>query len=779
MELPTLVVTNGVLLPEGRMKIPIRSKTNLAMLDRFIVNKTGTGKSLIVVVYRIEKEKKVFETGTIALVEQVVCWRYSNHVQYTLHLLGVSRTKIEQFSLPISKISQLHPIENKVDEKERKLLIQLAESHKENLEVDDMDISFTLKKLLNEEQLGSISDFCVATLPDIQFSSLLEYLSTLDVAKRVNMAIDWLQEQQKSSKDMAFIRDKVNLDTLVAKGGARKTHSSSQLKNPIEVLEAKLKSAGIPSNAKERVMLEFERLKGTSTQSSEYHVLTTYLEFISQLPWNKKSKDSGDMRKARKLLDESHDGMPKVKERVMEYLAVRKINDEVSGPILCFSGPPGIGKTSIAKAIANSLGRKFERISLGGIRDESDIRGHRRTYVGAMAGRIIQALSHAGTRNPVILLDEIDKLYAGVNGSPSAALLEVLDPEQNGTFNDHYLNLPFNLSDVMFIATSNDSSKIEGPLADRLEIIEMSGYSTAEKVRIGENHIVPRQTLIHGICPDHLVITREALTKIIEDYTRESGVRALERNIAAVCRRSALLLAEALNTDSETDCLTDLDLPIIVDSAKCREILGKEKLSKYEFYQQVMSRFELGTCFGMAYTTFGGEVLLIEAKNYCGKGEILMTGKLGSVIQESVKVARSWIRANAAKYDISNLYEDDIHIHFPAGAVEKDGPSAGCAIVSALFSLASNRKVRCDTAITGEISLSGHVLPIGGVKEKVLGAHRAGIRRVVLPEENRSDTDDINEAVKDEMEFVFVSRIAEVIEQMIEPNEFVQILSKL
>ncbi|XGW14226.1 hypothetical protein V3C99_000504 [Haemonchus contortus] len=470
--------------------------------------------------------------------------------------------------------------------------------------------------------------------------------------------------------------------------------------------------------------------------------------------------------------------MEDVKKRVLEYLAVRKLSESVTGPILCFAGPPGIGKTSIAKAIAQSLGRNFERISLGGIRDESDIRGHRRTYVAAMCGRIIQALKHAGSNNPLILLDEVDKLFSGLHGSPSAALLEVLDPEQNNSFTDHYLNLPFDLSKVLFIATANDLSKIEGPLADRLEIIEMTGYSTNEKIEIAEHHLIPRQLLQHGICPDHLRIQRDALRIMVEDYTRESGVRQLERMIAATCRFVALRIAEATKDENDFDSMISSELPIVVSAENCRKILGKERFTAVDLVEQ-MGKFRLGTCFGMAWTPFGGELMVIEANRCSGKGKIMMTGKLGDVLRESVDVARTWIRANATRLHADNLDDADLHVHLPSGAVGKDGPSAGCALVAALFSLASNRLVRSDTAVTGEISLTGHVLPVGGIKEKVLGAHRSGIRRVVLPTANRNDVDHIEKSIKDEMDIQFTSDIDDLLQKIMEKETVSNILSKL
>ncbi|EYB82394.1 hypothetical protein Y032_0361g3484 [Ancylostoma ceylanicum] len=768
MELPVLLLTNGVLLPNAKLKVPVKSKTNLATLDRFIVNKGIPGKSLVLVAYRVEKEKKVFETGTVALVEQVVCWSYNNFVQYTIHLVGVSRAKIEKFAIPISTVQQLYAIEGEISAELRKEFLNRVRELSLSLSFDRIEDSFTLKKFLNEDRMEDLADYCVSLVNDVPYPSLLNYLATLEIPKRVKLANDWLKDHLKTISTIGS-RDVRIEQPYLPRGVRQIPHKPA--KNNIDELESKLQNAGLPDNVKDRVWAEFERLKGMGPNSSEQHVLTSYLELVASLPWNKSTPESIDIKKARELLDASHSGMEDVKKRVLEFLAI-------TGPILCFAGPPGIGKTSIAKAIAQSLGRNFERISLGGIRDESDIRGHRRTYVAAMCGRIIQAMKHAGSNNPLILLDEVDKLFSGLHGSPSAALLEVLDPEQNNSFTDHYLNLPFDLSNVLFIATANDLSKIEGPLADRMEIIEMTGYSTNEKIEIAERHLIPRQLLQHGICPDHLRIQTDALRVMVEDYTRESGVRQLERAIAATCRFVALRIAESVRDENEVDSMMNTELPIIVTAHKCREILGKERFSSLDLVEQ-MGKFRIGTCFGLAWTPFGGELMVIEANRCAGKGKTVMTGKLGDVLRESVDVARTWIRANAVRLSADNLEGSDIHVHLPSGAVGKDGPSAGCALVAALFSLASGRLVRADTAVTGEISLTGHILPVGGIKEKVLGAHRAGLRRVILPLANQTDVEHIDKAIKEEMDILFSSDIDDLLQKIMESDNTVNVLSKL
>ncbi|KAK6744779.1 hypothetical protein RB195_011478 [Necator americanus] len=774
MELPVLLLTNGVLLPNAKLKVPVKSKTNLATLDRFVLNKGLPGKSLILVAYRMEKEKKVFETGTVALVEQVVCWSYNNFVQYTIHLVGVSRAKIEKFAIPVSTVQQLYAIEGEISSKLRKEFVDRVKQLSISLSFDRIEDSFTIKKFLNEDRMEDLTDFCVSLMNDVSYPSLLEYLATLEIPARVKLANNWLKDHLKSIPTIGS--NDVRIEQTYLPRSRRIPQKTT--KNSTDELESKLQNAGLPDSVKDRVWADFERLKGTGQNNSEQHVLTSYLELVASLPWSKSTPESIDIKKARELLDASHSGMDNVKKRVLEFLAVRKLSNSVTGPILCFAGPPGIGKTSIAKAIAQSLGRNFERISLGGIRDESDIRGHRRTYVAAMCGRIIQALKHAGSNNPLILLDEVDKLYSGIHGSPSAALLEVLDPEQNNSFTDHYLNLPFDLSNVLFIATANDLSKIEGPLADRMEIIEMTGYSTNEKIEIAQRHLIPRQLLQHGICPDHLRIQTDALRVMIEDYTRESGVRQLERAIAATCRFVALRIAEGARDENDVDTMMSTELQLIVSAERCREILGKERFSSLNLVEQ-MGKFRIGTCFGLAWTPFGGELMVIETNSCAGKGKVVMTGKLGDVLRESVDVARTWIRANAARLNADTLERSDIHVHLPSGAVGKDGPSAGCALVAALFSLASGRLVRADTAVTGEISLTGHILPVGGIKEKVLGAHRAGLRRVILPLANQRDVDQVDKTIKADMDIQFSSDIDDLLQKIMERDNTVNVLSKL
>jgi ATP-dependent Lon protease len=471
----------------------------------------------------------------------------------------------------------------------------------------------------------------------------------------------------------------------------------------------------------------------------------TYLDTLLALPWSKLDDESIDIARARGILDADHYGLEKIKKRIVEYLAVRKLNPEGRSPILCFVGPPGVGKTSLGQSIARSLGLKFQRASLGGTHDEAEIRGHRRTYIGALPGNIVQALRKAGTRNPVLMLDEIDKLGRGIQGDPSSALLEVLDPEQNATFRDNYLGVPFDLSKVLFIATANQLDTIPGPLRDRMEIIELTGYTEEEKVEIARRYLVRRQLEANGLKPEQASITDGALKRIARDYTREAGCRNLEREIGAVLRNVAVRIAEGKVESAR------------IDEAEVREILGAPR-----FEDEVAMRVSVpGVATGLAWTPVGGDILFIEATRIPGKGALILTGQLGDVMKESAQAAMSLVKSQseALGLDPALFEKSDIHVHVPAGAIPKDGPSAGVAMYTALVSLLTGRTVSRDVAMTGEISLRGLVLPVGGIKEKTVAAHRAGIRTVLLPARNRKDLEDIPESVRGELEFVWLERV--------------------
>jgi ATP-dependent Lon protease len=524
----------------------------------------------------------------------------------------------------------------------------------------------------------------------------------------------------------------------------------TEIQEEIKAYQDKLAKIKAPAEVREELDKQIVRLAQMHPESAETAVVRTYLDWMFSLPWNKSTVDNLDLRKAKKILDEDHYGLNKVKERILEYLAVRSLSKKIKGPILCFVGPPGVGKTSLGRSIARALGREFIRISLGGVRDEAEIRGHRRTYVGAMPGRIIQGIRRAGSNNPVFMMDEVDKIGADFRGDPSSALLEVLDPEQNYSFRDHYLGVPFDLSRVMFITTANLLDPIQPAFRDRMEIIELPGYTEEEKLQIALQHLVPKQIKEHALDKKSIVFTEGAIKKTIELYTREAGVRNLEREIASVCRKVARKVAEGKKKLYR------------ITSRNVETYLGPPRI----FKDQLLTKDQVGVATGVAWTATGGEILFVEVTKMKGKGNLSLTGSLGDVMKESAQAALSYARAHAEDFGIDpNFFaEHDFHIHIPEGAIPKDGPSAGITIATAFVSVCTEMKVRRDVAMTGEITLRGNVLPIGGVKEKVLAAQRAGVRKMILPAPNRKDLIDIPPKIRKEMEFLFVDEIKEVFE---------------
>jgi len=525
----------------------------------------------------------------------------------------------------------------------------------------------------------------------------------------------------------------------------------------IEEYREKIEEIKMPDDVREKALKEVERLERMSDHSAEATVIRNYLDWLLALPWSKETKEKVDIKRARDILNRDHYGLYDVKERILEFIAIRKLTNKTKGPILCLLGPPGVGKTSIARSIAESLNRKFIRMSLGGVQDEAELRGHRRTYVGAMPGRVISLIRRAGTKNPVFLFDEIDKLSTGFRGDPASALLEILDPEQNKEFTDHYLDVPFDLSKVLFITTANSTSTIPAPLLDRMEVIRLSGYTEEEKVKIAINHLIPKQIKEHGLNEKNLRISENAVRKIINEYTREAGVRELERNIANMCRKVAKNVVE---TKKKSIRINRDDIP---------KYLGKEKyLSDMEVREN-----QVGVATGLAWTPFGGETLSIEVSCMKGTGKLQLTGKLGEVMKESAMAGISYIRANSDKLSIdSNFYKKmDIHVHVPEGAIPKDGPSAGITMATAAISALTEIPVNKDVAMTGEITLRGRVLPVGGIKEKVLAANRIGIKKVILPYENNRDLQDIPDKIKRKMEFILVKNMDEVLEHALMKEE--------
>jgi ATP-dependent Lon protease len=521
-----------------------------------------------------------------------------------------------------------------------------------------------------------------------------------------------------------------------------------------EMMRERLAEADLPEDVRKEAERELKRMEKLPAAAPDYHVIRTYLEYVLELPWKKSTEDKLNLTEARRILDEDHYGLEDIKERILEFLAVIKLKPEAKSPILCFVGPPGVGKTSLGRSIARALGREFERMSLGGMRDEAELRGHRRTYIGAMPGRIIQSLRRAGVNNPVMMLDEIDKLGNDYRGDPAAALLEILDPQQNNSFRDHYLDLPFDLSKVFFIATANQLGPIPAPLRDRMEVIRLAGYSDQEKLHIARQYLVPRQIQENGLNDEQFTITDAALQLIAARYTREAGVRQMERTIGSIVRKAALKIAQ--NEAQKVN----------VDAPDIKEYLGAPKFYPEEARKELPS----GVATGMAWTEMGGEVLFIEATLLPGGSGLTITGQLGEVMQESARAARSFLWSHATEFGIDpEMFKGyGVHLHVPAGAIPKDGPSAGVTITSALASLYTGRRVRPDTAMTGEITLSGLVFPVGGIKEKVMSAHRAGIRRIILPSRNEGDLEDIPEDVRKELEIIPVSRIGEVVDAALE-----------
>jgi ATP-dependent Lon protease len=606
---------------------------------------------------------------------------------------------------------------------------------------------------------GQLSDVIISNL-DVQVDEKQDVLETFDLKTRLRKVLQFLSRQHEVLK----VREKINSQVQEEMGRNQREYVlRQQLKaikeelgeidetgGDLDDFREKVLAAKMPPETEKVAIKQLERLKVMQPSSAEYTVTRTYLEWLVELPWSVSTEDKLDIQAARDILNSDHYDLEKVKKRILEYLAVRKLKSDKKGPILCLVGPPGVGKTSLGRSIARSLGRKFIRISLGGVRDEAEIRGHRRTYVGSLPGRLIQGMKKAGSNNPVFMLDEIDKLGHDFRGDPAAALLEVLDPEQNHTFSDHYLEVPFDLSKVMFVATANIMDPIPPALRDRLEVLELPGYTREEKLNISKQFLIPKQLEEHGLSKEKVVFEDAALAEIIDSYTREAGVRNLEREAANVIRAIAVLVAEGKSESLEQ-----------VTAARIGDLLGPSK-----YISEVAERTaEPGVATGLAWTPVGGDILFIESTKMNGKGQLVLTGQLGDVMKESAQAALSFIRARARWLGLEEnfLEKIDIHVHIPAGAIPKDGPSAGVTMFVSMASLLTNKPIRSDVAMTGEITLRGLVLPVGGIKEKFLAAHRAGIKRVILPERNRKDVIDIPEQPRNEIEILYVKRMDELL----------------
>ncbi|NFT90962.1 endopeptidase La [Clostridium botulinum] len=705
------------------------------------------------------EREDIYDIGTLCKIKQIL--KMSDN---TIRVLveGVKRGKIVEYVADdneyIEGSIELIEQEIEVNEELEAYIKLLDEDFIDLLKLSDdnyVDIIRSTEPLDDPSGFVDIIASYSVTADDVK----QEVLETIDIKKRIELVLtrvkietEILKIQNKLSKKVKKHIDEEQKQFYLReqlKAIQEELGMDDEEKKEINKYETLLNKTKLPKQVKEKAQYELSRLKSTSSSSSEGNLIKSYLDWVFNIPWNKQTKENIDIIKAREVLDNEHYGLEDVKDRIIEYLAVKQISKNSKGPILCLVGPPGVGKTSIAKSIAHSTNRKYSRISLGGMKDEAEIRGHRKTYVGAIPGRVAYALKDAKTMNPLVLFDEIDKISSSYKGEPSDALLEVLDSEQNKTFRDNYLELDMDLSKVMFIATANSLETIPRALLDRMEIIEVSGYTYEEKFNIAKNHLIPKVFDEIGIKYDKVEFKEDAINEIIEGYTRESGVRGLERNLNSIIRKA---LAEMLSENI---------LNITIDKNKVEKLLGKRK---YEF-EKIDKEDKIGVVTGMAWTAYGGDTLPVEVMAMKGSGKLELTGKLGDVMKESAKAAYSYVRANADKFKIEeNFYKNkDIHIHAPEGAVPKDGPSAGVTMVTALVSALSGKKVKHNIAMTGEVTLTGRVLPIGGLKEKSLAAFRAGIDTIIIPKENEKDIEKIPNSIKNKLNIIPVSQVNEVL----------------
>lgn len=713
-------------------------------------------------------EDDFYHTGVICKIKQIIKLP-GNAVRTVVE--GISRAKIKElefengyYKATVEEIVY----ENYNDDIETKALIRnVLDAFEEYINIGNRVSGEILVTLSEMENIDKLMDTICANIY-LKSSQKQELLEEFDIKLRLELLLKTLLEELeilKLEKNIALkVKKQVNKvqkDYYLKeqmRAIQKELGEDDDIDTEVEKFRESLRKLKATKEIKEKIEKEINKFSKLSSMSPDSSISRNYLETIFSLPWNKESREKIDLKIAEDILNENHYGMEKVKERIVEYLAVRKLSNSLKSPIICLVGPPGVGKTSIAKSIADAIGRKFVRISLGGVRDEAEIRGHRRTYVGAIPGRIINGLKEAKTKNPVFLLDEIDKMSSDYKGSPASAMLEVLDPEQNKNFVDHYLELPFDLSKILFVTTANSLSTIPRPLLDRMEIIEVSGYIEEEKLNISKNYLLPKQIKQNGLRENFLKMDDETIREVINSYTRESGVRNLERTLGTICRKVAKKYVDNLELKE-----------VVVSKDDLNEYLGKVK------YRHEVAGLnpEVGVVMGLAWTSVGGETLTVEVNTIKGKGQVVLTGKLGDVMKESAKTGITYIRSIADKFGIEeDFYSNtDIHIHLPEGAVPKDGPSAGITMALAILSSLSNIPVRNDVAMTGEITLRGRVLAVGGVKEKLIAAHRAGIKKVLLPKECEHDLDEIPQNIKDEMEFVLVKHMDEVLEHALFRNE--------
>jgi ATP-dependent Lon protease len=707
------------------------------------------------------KREEVYDMGTVALIMRMLKLPDG---RIRILAQGLTRARVESYEEENGHMIARVTILPEPDEAEKTLEGEaLVRNVRSGLEkATSLGKAIPPEVLIiatNVEEPGRLADLTAANL-ELKVPAAQDILEIVDPTQRLKKVhellakeLELLDVQSRISTEAKGEMDKMQRQYFLRqqmKAIQKELGEGNELQEEIKGYQDKLKKLKLAEEVREELDKQISRLAQMHPESAETSVVRNYLDWMFTLPWNKSTVDNLDLRKAKKILDDDHYGLDKIKERILEYLAVRSLSKTIKGPILCFVGPPGVGKTSLGRSIARALGREFIRISLGGVRDEAEIRGHRRTYVGALPGRIIQGLRRAGSNNPVFMMDEVDKIGSDFRGDPSSALLEVLDPEQNNSFRDHYLGVPFDLSKVMFITTANLLDPIQPAFRDRMEVIHLPGYTEEEKLQIALQHLVPKQIKENALTDKLIDMTGGAIKKMIALYTREAGVRNLERELAAICRKTARKVAEGKRKLHK------------ITSQNVEKYLGPPKI----FKDQVQKKDQVGVTTGLAWTESGGEILFVEAMKMAGKGGLSLTGSLGEVMKESAHAALSYARAHAKELGIDpKLFsQNDIHIHIPEGAIPKDGPSAGITMATALISVCTDTKVRWDTAMTGEITLRGNVLPIGGVKEKVLAAQRAGLPRLILPAANRKDLIDIPKIVRKEMEFIFVEEIKEVLQ---------------
>jgi ATP-dependent Lon protease len=770
-ELPVLPLRDTVLFPNSFMPLAVAREASVRLIDEA----TTSGRMIGVFTQREASVEEPVQEDLYAIGTATHVHKMFKLPDGSLRLIvqGLARIRLD-------RITQTRPY--------LKAAVTLADEElrdEDHLEIDALQRNIksnfqqvvSLSPLLSDDlqalaanitDPGKLADFIASSLATIGTPVKQEVLATLDIRARMDslnrLLIKELEVLELGSKIQSQVQSEVGKNQREyflreqLKAIQKELGEGDEQAKEIEELRAKIEGVGMPEPVKKEALRELDRLSKMPVAAAEYTVSRTYLDWVVALPWSKRTEDSIDLKKTKDVLDADHSGLEKVKDRVLEYLAVRKLNPDVKGPILCFLGPPGVGKTSLAKSIANSLGRKFVRVSLGGMRDEAEIRGHRRTYIGALPGQVIQGLRRAESKNPVFILDEIDKLGSDFRGDPASALLEVLDPEQNNTFRDHYLDVPFDLSEVLFLTTANVLDPVPPALRDRMEVLELAGYTEEEKLKIATEHLIAKQIGNHGLTPEYIAFEDAAIRSVIRSYTREAGVRNLEREIGALCRKVARRRAEGDETR------------IVITSDVVVEMLGAPTFLDEEVENRTK---DPGVAVGLAWTPAGGEVLFVEGSRMQGGGTLTLTGHLGDVMKESARTALSWFRANAPRYSVDpNFYKDaEIHLHVPSGAIPKDGPSAGVTMVTALASELTRRPVRGDLAMTGEITLSGRVLPVGGIKEKVLAARRHGIREVILPRQNEKNIkEDLTEELRNELTIRYVSHIEEVLKIALTPG---------